>query len=91
MQGSIVDGVEPTFETIAAGTYPVSRPMYIYVKKAHVGVIPGIAEYVAEYTRPEAMGPEGYLTEVGLIPLPQATYDEVRQAATTLTPNVAGE
>lgn len=91
VQGSVIDGVEPTFETIAAGTYPVSRPMYIYVKKAHVGVIPGIAEYVAEYTRPEAMGPEGYLTEVGLIPLPQATYDEVRQAATALTPNLAGE
>ena len=91
VQGSVIDGVEPTFETIASGRYPVSRPMYIYVKKAHVGVIPGIAEYLAEYTRPEAMGPDGYLTEVGLIPLPQADYERVRQTATALAPNVTAE
>ena len=50
LQGSVIDGVEPTFENIADGEYPVSRPLFFYVKNAHVGVVPGIKEYVAEFT-----------------------------------------
>jgi len=69
VQASIVDGKEPTFETIADGSYPVSRPLYFYVKKAHVGVVPGIAEYLNEFTRERTWGDEGYLTEKGMIPL----------------------
>jgi phosphate transport system substrate-binding protein len=46
-----VDGVQPTFDAIADGSYPVSRPLFFYVKKAHVGVIPGIQEYLTEFTR----------------------------------------
>ena len=69
VQASIVDGKEPTFETIADGSYPVSRPLYFYVKKAHVGVVPGIAEYLAEFTRESTWGDEGYLTEKGMLPL----------------------
>ncbi|HUM92836.1 MAG TPA: PstS family phosphate ABC transporter substrate-binding protein, partial [Candidatus Competibacter sp.] len=70
IQGETINGVAPTFETIADGKYPVSRPLFIYVKKAHVGVIPGIKEYIAEFTSEKAMGDEGYLSTKGLIPLP---------------------
>lgn len=69
VQGSKVDGEDPTFDTIADGSYPVSRPLYFYVKKAHVGEIPGIKEYLAEFTNDKAWGEEGYLTEKGMIPL----------------------
>jgi phosphate transport system substrate-binding protein len=79
VQGSIVEGHSPTFEQIADGKYPISRSMYFYVKKAHVGVVPGIKEYVAEFTAEKAWGPDGYLADKGLIPLPDA--DRKAQAA----------
>ncbi|MFL0810747.1 MAG: PstS family phosphate ABC transporter substrate-binding protein [Agarilytica sp.] len=69
VQASLIDATEPEFETIADGSYPVSRPLYFYVKKAHMGVIPGIAEYLAEFTSEKAWGDEGYLTDKGMIPL----------------------
>ncbi len=72
MQGSLVDGVEPTFENIADGSYPVSRPLYFYVKKAHVGVIPGVKEYLAEFTSEKAWGDDGYLADRGMIPMPES-------------------
>lgn len=71
VQPALVDGQEPTFESIADGSYPVSRPLYFYVKKAHVGVVPGIKEYLAEFTSERAWGDEGYLTDKGMIPLAQ--------------------
>jgi phosphate transport system substrate-binding protein len=74
VKGSVVDGVVPTFENIASGKYPVSRPLFFYVKKAHVGAIPGIKEFVAEFTSRKAMGEEGYLADRGLVPLPAAEY-----------------
>jgi phosphate transport system substrate-binding protein len=70
VQGSLVDGQAPTFEKIAEGSYPVSRPLYFYVKKAHVGKIPGIEAYLAEFTSEKAWGDEGYLADKGLIPMP---------------------
>ncbi len=70
VQGSTVDQVAPTFETIADGSYPVSRPLYLYVKKAHVGKIPGIQEFLAEFTSDKAWGEEGYLADKGMIPMP---------------------
>lgn len=76
VQGSIVEGVTPTFEAIAAGDYPVSRPLFFYVKKAHVDVIPGMKEYLGEFTSDKAWGPEGYLAEKGMIPMP----DDERKA-----------
>ena len=91
VQGSAVEGIDPTFEAISSGAYPVSRPLFFYVKKAHVGVVPGIAELVAEFTRPEAIGAEGYLGEMGLIPLPPERLEQVRQAAVSMTPNVTAE
>ena len=83
VQGSIIDGVEPDFDTISDGSYPVSRSMYFYVKKAHVGVIPGIEEYVATFTDEDAWGPYGYLADKGLIPLPDADREAMRSQATT--------
>lgn len=69
VQPSFIDGTEPTFESIADGSYPVSRPLYFYVKKAHVGVIPGMKEYLEEFTSEAAWGEEGYLADKGMIPL----------------------
>ncbi len=74
IKGATVGGVEPTFDNIASGDYPVSRSMYFYIKKAHVGVVPGIMEYAAEFVSPEASGSDGYLTEKGLIPLPEDAH-----------------
>ena len=71
IQASLIDKEAPTFQTLADGKYPVSRPLFIYVKKDHVGVIPGIAEYLAEFTSERAWGDEGYLAEKGLIPSPK--------------------
>ena len=86
LQGSLVDGVAPEFEAIADGSYPVSRPLYFYVKKAHVGSIPGIREFLAEFTSEKAWGDEGYLTDKGLIPMPEAERKKFRQAVENLTP-----
>jgi phosphate transport system substrate-binding protein len=77
IQGSFVDGSQPTFENIASGKYPLSRPLFFYVKKAHVGVIPGIKEYLAEFTSEKAWGKDGYLSEKGLIPMPDAERKQV--------------
>jgi phosphate transport system substrate-binding protein len=84
VQGSVIDGVAPSFDAIAGGSYPVSRPMFFYVKRAHVGVIPGIPEFVGEFTRPDAIGPDGYLTQMGLIPLPADQLATAQQAAAAL-------
>jgi len=86
VQGSVVDGSEPTFEAIAEGAYPVSRPLYFYVKKAHVDAIPGIREYLAEFTSDKAMGDDGYLADKGLIPLPDEERAAVIQAVRSLEP-----
>jgi phosphate transport system substrate-binding protein len=79
IQGAKIDSYEPTFDSIAEGSYPVSRPLYFYVKKAHIGVVPGITEYLAEFTSNKAFGEEGYLTEKGMIPL----NDELRKSVKT--------
>ena len=70
IHGSVVDGMAPTFEAIASGDYPVSRPLFFYVKKAHVDKIPGIRQYLREFTSDKAWGPDGYLGEKGMIPMP---------------------
>ncbi|MFK8031604.1 MAG: substrate-binding domain-containing protein [Gammaproteobacteria bacterium] len=80
VQGAKVDGSEPTFEAIADGSYPVSRPLYFYVKKAHIGTIPGIQEFVDEFVSENAAGEDGYLTDKGLIPLPEDEREEVLAA-----------
>ena len=75
-----VGGVEATYESIASGKYPGSRSLFIYVKKAHVGVIPGIKEFLAEYTSTKAVGEDGYLVKKGLIAMPK---EDIEKAATT--------
>lgn len=84
IQGSIIDGVEPIFEKIASGDYPVSRPLYFYVKKAHVGNIPGIEQFISEFTSEKTWGPEGYLMDKGLIPMPEAEREKFREDARKL-------
>ncbi len=86
IQGSLVEGTEPTFENIASGKYGVSRSLYLYVKKAHAGVVPGIQEYLDEFTSERAAGEEGYLGDKGLIPLPKESREEVRQTALSMRP-----
>jgi len=86
IQGSYVDGVQPNFDAIADGEYPVSRPLFFYVKKAHVDVIPGIKEYLNEFTSDKAWGSEGYLSEKGLIPMPDAERAKYNDAAHSLKP-----
>jgi phosphate transport system substrate-binding protein len=81
VKGAKVNGTSPEFEEIAAGNYPISRSLFFYVKKQHVGVIPGIKEFVAEFTSEKAWGPEGYLADKGLIPLPDTDRDAMAQQA----------
>jgi phosphate transport system substrate-binding protein len=85
IQGSLVDGTAPTFENIAGGSYPVSRPLYFYVKNAHAQSIPGIREYIGEFTSDKAIGDYGYLADRGLIPAPKAEREKVRADAKSLT------
>lgn len=86
IQGATIEGVEATFENIAEGKYPVSRPLYFYVKKAHVGKIPGINEYIAEFTSDATWGSEGYLVERGMVPMPDMERIIFQSDAEALTP-----
>lgn len=81
-----VDGVDVSFETIASGKYPIARPLFFYVKKAHVGTIPGIEAFVAEFIGEKAAGEEGYLADKGLIPLPEAERKKAADDAKQLKP-----
>ena len=86
IQGATVGGVEPEFEKIAGGDYKISRSLFFYVKQQHVGFIPGIEEFVREFTSERAWGPDGYLIDKGLIPLPDADRRSVAQQAQALIP-----
>ena len=86
VKGALVDGFEPTFDAIADGSYPVSRPLYFYVKKAHVDVIPGLREFLREFTSARAWGDEGYLSDRGLIPMPVEERRQVAADVRDLTP-----
>ncbi len=79
VQGSSIEGILPEFETIADGSYPISRPLYFYVKKAHMASIPGIAEFLEEFTSENATGEDGYLLDRGLIPLSEDKRDTLRR------------
>jgi len=69
IQGASIDGVEPTFEAIADGSYPVSRSLFFYAKTEHMGTIPGLEEFVNHFMSDEIIGEFGRATEKGLIPL----------------------
>ncbi len=83
VRGIPIQGVAPTYETIANGSYPGARPLFIYVKKAHVGKIPGLQEYVKAFVTAGAKN--GYLAPLGLIPLPDADRAAAAGNADTLT------
>jgi phosphate transport system substrate-binding protein len=85
LQGATIDNVVPTFDNIASQKYPVSRFLFIYVKKAHLGVIPGLREFVAEYVSDRAAGAEGYLADKGLVPLSAGELAKVRSATLSKT------
>jgi phosphate transport system substrate-binding protein len=76
-----VEGEAPTFESIASGTYKVARPLFIYAKKQHVGTVPGMAEFLVEFTSSKALSEDGYLADKGLIPLPEADAATTAAAA----------
>ena len=69
LQGAVIDGTNPTFDEIAEGSYSVSRALYFYVKHAHVGVVPGISEYMNEWVK--HWGEDGALSDAGMIPMPE--------------------
>ena len=82
LKGVKVEGVVPTFETIADFSYPIARPLFIYVKNAHRGVIPGLNEFITEYVSDAALGPDGYLAERGLTPLAPDLLKEMQARGT---------
>ena len=84
VQSSIIDGFTADFDAIADGDYSISRPLYFYVKTQHVGTVPGISEYLAEFTSEQAWGEDGYLVDKGMIPL----GDEERNAVGTAVKNM---
>jgi phosphate transport system substrate-binding protein len=86
IEAKSIDGVAPTYENIQARRYPISRSMYVYVKNAHVGTIPGMREFIAEYTSERAMGEGGYLQDRGLIVESAAQRATARQRAAALSP-----
>ncbi len=80
VQGSLVEGKSPEFETIADGSYPISRPLFFYVKNAHIASVPGMQEFLEEFTSEAAFGDEGYLIDKGLIPLSTDKRKDLRAA-----------
>lgn len=88
IQGARINGVEDTVDNISSGKYPLSRSLYVYVKKEHIGVVPGLQEFINEYVSDQAMGEDGYLEKKGLVPLPadrRAAVSRAARAATGLT------
>jgi phosphate transport system substrate-binding protein len=86
IRGTEVDGIAPNFETIANGSYLMSRSLYLYVKKASAGHTPGLEEFLAEFTAERAWGPGGYLVEQGLVPMADAERKKYAALARELTP-----
>ena len=82
LQGAKLSGVAPTFDSIAEGKYKASRALYFYLKKNHIGVVPGLAEYMEEWTK--HWTEDGALADAGMIPLPEAEMEEMKERMTTL-------
>ena len=75
-----VNGITPSVDTISSGEYPVSRPLFFYVKKAHLGVVPGLKEFVEFFVSEQMIGPDGPLAEYGLVSAPDAEREEIRKS-----------
>ena len=80
VQGLSMNGVAPTYENISSFEYPGARPLYVYVKKAHLEAIPGLKQYLTEWTKMWAK--DGPLAKIGLVASPEATMDANQRAAT---------
>ena len=81
LEGVQVEGVEPNYDNISSGKYKGARELYVYIKKQHVGVIPGLDKFVAEYVSDKALGEDGYLSKKGLVSLPKEATDKMRDGA----------
>jgi phosphate transport system substrate-binding protein len=90
LRGVPLNGVAPEFDNITSGKYPGARRMYVYIKKAHLGVVPGIDKFAAEYVSAKALGADGYLAKKGLVTLPKNELEAVRKSTLGLTPMTAG-
>ena len=86
LRGVAFDGTEPTYDNIAGGKYKGSRPLFVYIKKQHVGVVPGIDKFAIEYVSNKALGEDGYLAKKGLVTLPKKELDEVRKNVSGMAP-----
>jgi phosphate transport system substrate-binding protein len=86
VKGASVNGVKPSLNSISDGSYPLSRSLFIYVKKSNLGVTKGLREYMSEFVSDAATGKGGYLKDRGLIPLPAAQHEANKAAVRTLTP-----
>ena len=86
VKGIAINGVAPTYESIASFKYPGARPLYVYVKNAHAGAIPAVRAFVAEFTKESAFGPNGYLRRAGLIAAPNNVRAGAQAAARALRP-----
>ena len=89
LRGVPLNGIEPEFDNITSGKYPGGRRMYVYIKKQHVGLVPGIDKFAAEYVSPKAIGEDGYLAKKGLVTLPKTEADAARKAIQGMQPMTA--
>jgi phosphate transport system substrate-binding protein len=90
LRGVPLDGVTPEFENIANGKYKGARRMFVYIKKAHVGMVPALDKFAAEYVSPKAIGDDGYLAKKGLVTLPKTELENVRKSVLSMAP-MSGE
>lgn len=86
VQGSSINGVTPEFEEIADGSYPIARSLYFYIKQSHVGQVPGMQEFLSEFTAEDTWGEDGYLTDKGLIPLSEKERENWAEKINSLHP-----
>ncbi|MEO8175022.1 MAG: substrate-binding domain-containing protein, partial [Sphingomicrobium sp.] len=86
LKGLQINGVSPTYQSISAFKYPGARPLYVYVKNAHVAAIPAVRAFVAEFTKESTFGPQGYLLRAGLIASPNNVRAHSQTAARSLAP-----
>jgi phosphate transport system substrate-binding protein len=90
LRGVPLNGVTPEFDEITSGKYPGARRMYVYIKKQHIGLVPGIDKFAAEYVSTKALGEDGYLAKKGLVTLPKNELEQVRKSTLGLTSMTAG-
>jgi phosphate transport system substrate-binding protein len=86
LKGVSIEDVEPTYDNISSGKYKGARDLFVYVKKQHVGVIPGLDKFVAEYVSDKALGADGYLASKGLVALPKDVIEKVKKSALAMEP-----